>query len=750
MSAKWRKAIWLMLIIQLYLFHGFLILNMWRMDYLAGKVVNHFSLPYVLYDNWKYLTIAGWIFIAIVLLFWQVLGYFRFRNACYRDMRIVKNVRVREGLTAAKANTGYHKELGVYQSRRIKSPLVLGFYHPVMLVPEKLVSTEAVDHAPLELIFAHECRHMKAKDNWYKFLVMVSRCFLWYQPFIYLIKPVVFRNLEVACDESIVKGKTREDRIAYGQLLIDYLRLYSENRQTAWTTYFYNSKTVMKARIRAVTKEERRMDWLAVIAILVLLCETIFIGSLVMNQLQERVELETEENIVNIYEGYELPEAFTEQALKDMLRVEQRAEELGGTVETPEKEWLSYEELPLTAEGPWQIRSQWDRGNDTLDKMITRYLYALEDQEQGSLYDPEESGSVAEIELSYFRKLADDGTDSVYYVIGGDYLWDDEPVPLVEQGAGMETMKDGSRYVNYCLAVHVRKVADYVYELMGLANGNEALNAFRETYPQQDYNDVAEIDMGVSAVEETLADYRIVENQLEATIDGSTWESVPLSLEMLFDRGDQMDGVLSSVQEKSFQVNDTKQIFAYGGSNITSAAVVYRNADGTWENHTVTTKYQSVRRFFVSFPEDAEHGFLILTNDRTMYQEASILFTTEDGGRTWIEKGDAGPDLQTMSHSLTTGASFITNEIGFLSIRSSSGEPPELWRTDNGGITWTLLEIQDVPEYYSMAYPPELQNGQLILYLGMEEYSEMGGEKAVYLSDDMGETWTYDGIRLRK
>ena len=98
--------------------------------------------------------------------------------------------------------------------------------------------------------------------------------------------------------------------------------------------------------------------------------------------------------------------------------------------------------------------------------------------------------------------------------------------------------------------------------------------------------------------------------------------------------------------------------------------------------------------------------------------------------------------------SVTTGAVFINNRVGFLTIRDS--ERPEVWRTGDGGQTWERQNLPEAPEYYCMAYAPEEKDGILYLYVGMEEYSEYGGAKARYESKDEGRTWEYKGIVIRK
>ena len=49
-----------------------------------------------------------------------------------------------------------------------------------------------------------------------------------------------------------------------------------------------------------------------------------------------------------------------------------------------------------------------------------------------------------------------------------------------------------------------------------------------------------------------------------------------------------------------------------------------------------------------------------------------------------------------------------------------------------------------------MAYVPEQKEDHLCVYLSMAEYSEMGGVKLRYESQDLGVTWNYTGEVLRK
>lgn len=203
------------------------------------------------------------------------------------------------------------------------------------------------------------------------------------------------------------------------------------------------------------------------------------------------------------------------------------------------------------------------------------------------------------------------------------------------------------------------------------------------------------------------------------------------------------------MQPGSYQVDENKIIFAYGGySEVPISVIFYEEESQSYKKSVVTNEYYGGRRIFVDFPENGQEGFIIFTGDRVVWQETTILFHTKDGGKSWQYVGMAEPDMTSWGHSLTTGAVFINNNVGFVTIRDS--EEPIIWRTQDGGETWEQQELTDVPEYYTMAYAPEVHGDILCLYVGMEEYSEYGGTKAKYESTDEGKTWEYKGIVVRK
>ncbi|MCM1175535.1 MAG: hypothetical protein NC341_10850 [Blautia sp.] len=814
MRAKWRKAIWAILAVQLLLMHLLfmdkVLRNAYRLDYLIGKAVGRLGLPYVLYNRWRYLVIAVWLISSVCVMLFHYLNYIRFRRNCISRIYIISDESVKQNLKCAVEETGLRagkkEDAGrtfLYGSNAVREPFIIGFRKPILILPEREYSGRA-----LHFIFLHECYHIRHKDTLYKLFLLFMQSMLWFQPLIYLLKAVGGRDVEAACDEAVVEGRDMAERKEYGYALLECMEQERVSGQ-AYSAYFYHGKRMMKARISAIMREDERLDSLAYAAIAVLLADVVFSTGRIGYNLYDRyrthqIQLQAEEfgydengePRTSIYDGYELPAGFSQAAVDAMVKLEPVSEnayyeEWQRADVYEEKE---YAELPYAAEGPWQVRlKDADRYRDAVPLLLQRYLFYYVDQERIAQWNPEEY-EYTSLETVSSRLLAGDKREAAFAVVFRYYIgYEEEELrqfPRELRGRAQISHEKGGYYAYFNWTVHIRMIQDYVFELEGVAETEDVLAAYvqnaQQTASQAAGENAQRQDMPAPAVSELLDDVPEVdlvygiddeENRDSLTEEGNgssesetvesacqvdtsegilkvsgadgVWKEVPITLEELYGRGDEMDGKLTSLQEGSYQVDENKIVFAYGGSSeVPFSVVFYEEESRSFKKSIVTYDYFGGRKIYVDFPENGQEGFLIFTGERVVWQESTILFHTEDGGKSWQFIGEAGPDMTMESHSLTTGAVFINNRVGFVTIRDS--ETPDIWRTEDGGKTWEKQTLPEVPEYYCMAYAPEQRSDILCLYVGMEEYSEYGGTKAKYESADEGRTWEYKGIVVRK
>lgn len=777
MRAKWRKAIWAILALQLLLWHVLFLEKNIRLDYYVLRVVSHFGLPSLLYTYWKRLAVLFWLLSALLVMAFHYRNYVRFRRSCINRLSIVSQTDIKENLESAVLETGLHEgkreRSFLYRSKEAREPFLIGFREPVLIIPDRDYSGQV-----LHFIFLHECTHMRHKDMLYKLFMLFMQSLLWFQPFIYLLKVVSYRDVEVACDEAVVEGKDISAREEYAQALLECIKMGKVEGQ-AYSTYFYHGKQMMKARISAIMNEDKRWDVPACCAIGILLLDVTLNLYRIGGGLYEnyKIRQEAQQAGQSIYEGYDLPDSFTQTAIEEMIKTvpvsgDAYYEELN---REDVYEWKEYAKLPYEAKGPWQVRVQdADHYVDAVPLLLERYVLYFDDQDRAAQWVSGDSWYTA-VEPVYSRLLAGNKNEAVFAVICKYYIGYEEeelikfPQQLKDK-AQIAHEKDGY-YAYFDWTLRICMVKDYVFELEGIVETEDVLQAYTKRYAQADFSDVPKLDLvygikesseaagkkgevdskeGESAADMSRNAYQIDTGEGILQVSGADgiWKEVPVALQEFLERGDEMEGKLTSLQPGSYQVDENKIIFAYGGdSEVPFSVVFYDEESQSFKKSVVTYDFYGGRKIYVSFPENGQEGFLVFTGERVVRNEMSFLFRTEDGGRSWQYAGVV-PDMFTEGHSLTMGVMFVSNKVGFMTMMDS--EKPDIWRTQDGGQTWEMQELADVPQYYTMAYVPEKQDDRLCLYVGMEEYSEYGGTKAKYESDDEGRTWEYQGLVIRR
>ena len=373
MRAKWRKMIWAILAVQLFLVH-LMIFQSWYLDYFVYRAVRHFGLSGLTsVVDWTKPIIGMWLCSGCVVMLFQYLNYVRFRRACISQIAPVSEPWVLESMQKAIEETELQKRNRVnflYYNNDIREPFVIGFREPILLLPK-----QEYEQQVLPFIFLHECNHIRHRDTLYKLFMLFMQSLMWFQPLMYLLKAVSFLDIEVACDEAVIEGKDMEARKAYGLALINSLEKGRSAGQM-YSAYFYHGAYLMRARIKAVMNENKRWDYFAIAGILILLTEVLYSGYRIGHNWYASYQAEQKELAAVIYDGYEIPESFTPAAADSMLALTPVAEDAyyDHLMTANEYEWLEYSDLPYEAEGPWQVRVRdADDFRDAVQPLLVRY-----------------------------------------------------------------------------------------------------------------------------------------------------------------------------------------------------------------------------------------------------------------------------------------------------------------------------------------------------------------------------------------
>lgn len=106
-------------------------------------------------------------------------------------------------------------EDGVYESSAIDSPFLLGYIKPNIYLPKGLSVTDR------RYILAHERGHMERGDNWIKLAGFVCVSIHWFNPLVWLGYHLLCKDIEMACDEYVVKHMDLDSRKGYSAALVN-------------------------------------------------------------------------------------------------------------------------------------------------------------------------------------------------------------------------------------------------------------------------------------------------------------------------------------------------------------------------------------------------------------------------------------------------------------------------------------------------------------------------------------------------
>lgn len=186
------------------------------------------------------LWIAGliWVLGVVAMVVYAIVSY----------LRLYRQVRIR-----------VPAEEGVYLCDQIHTPFILGIFKPKIYLPSDLPKEK------WDSILAHERAHLVRRDHWWKPLGFVLLTVFWFHPLLWLAYILLCRDVELACDERVIKGFSSEEKQAYSAALLEC------SIPLRWITAcpLAFGETGVKQRIRAMLHYKKPTLWILLVALVV-------------------------------------------------------------------------------------------------------------------------------------------------------------------------------------------------------------------------------------------------------------------------------------------------------------------------------------------------------------------------------------------------------------------------------------------------------------------------------------------------
>jgi len=146
----------------------------------------------------------------------------------------------------------------IYQSEHVVSPFVLGIIKPKIYLPFQL------DDRDREHVVAHETAHLHRKDQLWKPLGFLLLTLHWFNPLMWLGYILLCRDMELACDEKVIRALDNAERADYSQALLSC----SVNRRMITACPLAFGEVGVKDRIKSVLHYKKPALWIILTALL--------------------------------------------------------------------------------------------------------------------------------------------------------------------------------------------------------------------------------------------------------------------------------------------------------------------------------------------------------------------------------------------------------------------------------------------------------------------------------------------------
>ncbi len=178
-----------------------------------------------------------WLAGVGILLVYMVGSYLRVRRSVRTAVRLRDNI---------------------YQCETVASPFVMGIIKPKIYMPF------AMSEIDMKYVIAHEEAHIHRRDHWWKPLGFLLLTVYWFNPLMWVAYALLCKDIELACDEKVIKLFSRDQKADYSQALLNCSISY---RKIAACPVAFGEVSV-KERVKHVLSYKKPSFWVICVSVL--------------------------------------------------------------------------------------------------------------------------------------------------------------------------------------------------------------------------------------------------------------------------------------------------------------------------------------------------------------------------------------------------------------------------------------------------------------------------------------------------
>lgn len=203
-----------------------------------------------------------WCIGAVLCGTFFLVSYLRSLRSFRRSVP-VENEEVRQWLREHR--TG--RIISVRQSEGISAPLTYGIFRPVILLPGRVAWGSGQE---LEYILQHEYVHIAHWDGAVKLAMVAALCVHWFNPLVWIMTGLLSRDIELACDEGVLRRFGEQARVGYAMALIGM----EEKKRSLMPLFNGFSKNAIEERIHLIMRY-KKIKYMTVLSASLLVSATV-------------------------------------------------------------------------------------------------------------------------------------------------------------------------------------------------------------------------------------------------------------------------------------------------------------------------------------------------------------------------------------------------------------------------------------------------------------------------------------------
>lgn len=213
---------------------------------------------------WTY-AFTVWVIGAVIMLVSHLVQMISFSRKV-SDCGQTDNTDLNSLLLQNKTALGLEKTVLIAECSSVDMPVTLGIIKPKILIPKGY--TQTIGYTQLSLMIMHELCHIKRSDIFKNYLWLFAKIIHWFNPLVMFAFKAYRDDIEIACDEMVVRHVSEESKFEYSQGLLEAIKLSRNEIKTPAAMSFCKDRTKLRERVETMIKPKRKSKTAAVTAIL--------------------------------------------------------------------------------------------------------------------------------------------------------------------------------------------------------------------------------------------------------------------------------------------------------------------------------------------------------------------------------------------------------------------------------------------------------------------------------------------------